>query len=188
MKFGVVGDAVNVAARAESFTVGGEVLITEETRDAVSAPLEARGPIDVRAKGKRHRLRLFAVVLVGEPYGLSVPAEEPDERTLNHVMLLAECERVVGKEVSGTPLRGAITRLGPGGAELMVEEALSVYDDVRLRLRAQEGDVPLEDLYAKVIRSFADAEGHRYRIRFTSVPEAARERLLALGGGDADLG
>lgn len=182
MKYGVVGDAVNVAARVESFTVGGEVLITEASREAATAELTLRGPIEVRAKGKREPMLLFAVVSVGEPYGVAVPAEQPDERTLNHVMLLVEAQRVVGKEVPEALLRGSIIRMSMDSAELVVEEELSVFDNLRLRILTDAGGPPLEDIYAKVVRSFADEDGHRYRVRFTSVPEAAREGLASLVG------
>jgi len=182
MKYGVVGDAVNAAARTESFTVGGEVLITESTRWEVTKHVRVRGPIEVQAKGKKEPMRLFALVSVGPPWDRTVPAETVEERTLPHVMLLAELFRVQGKEVAEEPLNGAVVRLGPEGGELVVPDELSIYDDLRLRIFAPTGggEGPLEDLYGKVTRTIADEEGLRYRFRFTSVPEAERERLAAI--------
>jgi len=182
MKYGLVGDAVNVAGRVESFRVGGEVLISSETHDVVRDDVVARGPIEVQAKGKKEPMRLYAVVSVAGTYDLSVPAEEADTRTLPHVMLLTECWRVVGKEVTGDALQGALVRLGEQGAELVLAAELKIFDNVRLSILASTLGVktPINDVYAKVTRAFAEEQGHRYRIRFTSVPEAERERLEAL--------
>jgi len=120
------------------------------------------------------------VVRVGPPWERTVPAEVEDERTLQHVMLLVECHRILGKEVSDAPLQGALVRLSPEGAELVVGEELSVFDDLRMRIHVPGADGPLDEVYAKVVRSFADEEGRRYRVRFTSVPEAGHEVLAEL--------
>ena len=50
-KYGVVGHHVNFAARIESFTEGGQVLISARTRDACGDRLELKGQQSVRPKG-----------------------------------------------------------------------------------------------------------------------------------------
>ena len=50
-KYGVAGHLVNLAARIESFTVGGQVLVSEATREALAERLGAEGPLEAEAKG-----------------------------------------------------------------------------------------------------------------------------------------
>ncbi len=95
MKYGVLGDDVNIAARAESFTVGGEILVSSSTRHAVAERASFRDPIVVRAKGKSQPLRLYGVVAVGPPYDLLVPGEIPAETRMAKVAIPAEW-RVTG--------------------------------------------------------------------------------------------
>jgi len=50
-KYAVVGAAVNLAARVEGCTVGGQVLMTTETREALGGLAESAPPIHVELKG-----------------------------------------------------------------------------------------------------------------------------------------
>ena len=59
-KYAAVGAAVNLAARIESYTTGGQILISEDTYRAVRAPLVVNGTLQRRAQGRSradHRLR-----------------------------------------------------------------------------------------------------------------------------------
>ena len=178
MKYGVVGDAVNLAARVESFTVGGEVLMSEATRRAAGDEVQARGPIEVRAKGKSEPLRLHALTHVGGAYDLDVPAEAAAVSDLVEVSLPVECYRVDGKEVASAPLVGEAVALGPSGADLRLPGELTVFDNVKLRL-LPPGKGPIDDVYAKVVETKPGGagDGDRTRVRFTSVPDAARRRI-----------
>jgi adenylate cyclase len=46
IKYGVVGNIVNVAAWIETFTVGGQVLVSDATRQALGDRLVADGPFE----------------------------------------------------------------------------------------------------------------------------------------------
>ena len=58
IKYGVVGHAVNLASRLESFTVGGQVLISEFTSQAVAGQFEVVGPLETYAKGVESAIHL----------------------------------------------------------------------------------------------------------------------------------
>lgn len=60
-KYGVVGDTVNMAARIESFTRGGQVLISEATRDRCGDEVAISDDFTVRPKGYERDVRLFEV-------------------------------------------------------------------------------------------------------------------------------
>lgn len=51
LKFGVVGATVNLAARIESFTVGGQILVSTHTLEAASVPFRTVGNLRVNIKG-----------------------------------------------------------------------------------------------------------------------------------------
>src|SRR5512141_774259 len=72
-KYAAVGSNVNLAGRIESFTTGGQLLISESTREAIKAPLRIDGQFQVEPKGAARSLQLYEVGGIGEPYNLSLP-------------------------------------------------------------------------------------------------------------------
>ena len=64
-KYGVVGHNVILAARIESETEGGQVLVSQATHDSCSELLEIRDERSVHLKGFDHDVRLFNVVGIG---------------------------------------------------------------------------------------------------------------------------
>jgi len=184
LKYGVVGDAVNLAARVESFTVGGEILISEATWGHCSEQLEVRGPIEVKAKGKKEPLRLYSVLGVADRYDLRVPTVDLGSR-LADVDIPAELFPVSGKEIATIPVSARLIRLGVDDADALVDRALQVFDNVKVRLRPP-GESTLEDVYAKVTNAEERDGGHVCRLRFTSIPEPDRLKSLTPAPPPAD--
>ena len=64
-KYAAVGSNVNLAARIESFTVGGQLLISEDTRGKVKAPLRIDKQFQVEPKGAASSVLLFEIGAIG---------------------------------------------------------------------------------------------------------------------------
>ena len=73
-KYAAVGSNVNLAGRIESFTTGGQLLISENTREAIKTPLRTIGQFQVEPKGATRSLQLYEVGGIGEPFNLSLPS------------------------------------------------------------------------------------------------------------------
>ncbi len=141
-KYGVVGDPVNTAARVESLTVGGQVLVAGSTVEAVGTSLRAEGPFEVAMKGKEEELPVFEVRGLGE---LEAPGAGPAR--WEPVSLQANLVVLVGKRVEGDGEVVAV--VARGGQRVQVAVSLPVFADVRLRVRGPEG--PSGDVYGKVV-------------------------------------
>ena len=57
----MVGHAVNLASRMESFTVGGQMLTSESTRQVVADQFEVIRPMEAFAKGLEATIHLWEV-------------------------------------------------------------------------------------------------------------------------------
>src|SRR2546426_5481260 len=73
-KYAAVGSNVNLAGRVESFTTGGQVLITGAAREGITASLRIDAQFQVEPKGAARSLQLFEVGGIGEPFTLSLPS------------------------------------------------------------------------------------------------------------------
>ncbi len=60
-KYGAVGAGVNLAARIEANTVGGQILISEATRHRVAADLRVDGRLEIHPKGFEEPVVLFDI-------------------------------------------------------------------------------------------------------------------------------
>ena len=157
-KYGVLGAAVNLTGRIESYTTEGQILISPGTRDAVQAPLRIDHTLSVQPKGVDGSIELSSVTGIGAPYGLFL---EPTAKEELHP--LAEGLRVLfspleGKHGSESRLEGRILALSEKEAVLETEAELACYTNLKLHIGG--------DLYAKV----TDREQRRYRLCFTAKP------------------
>jgi adenylate cyclase len=76
MKYGVVGSAVNLTARIQSFTLGRQVLISESTLKELGGLARVDGHLRVKVKGVENPVCIYDVGALGGDYQLSLPQPE----------------------------------------------------------------------------------------------------------------
>lgn len=157
MKYGVVGEVVNLCGRIEGFTVGGQILISPQTRETVNAELEIRQEQSVFPKGAKAPITISWVVGIGAPYDVTCCREEEALELLSKPVqvpfsIIREkyCEMI-----SHT---GTITALSGDGALLRTDTELKQFDNIQMDIG--------EELFGKVIARERDG----WRVRFTSLP------------------
>jgi class 3 adenylate cyclase len=141
MKYGVVGDAINLAARLEAYTVGSEVLISAATASHLGDEVQLGEARSFVPKGRTEPLVSYPVRALGD---VRAPVHQEARKPAE---LSATLYRVEGKAVSteGQPVR--ITELGPTSVQLQGVE-LSAHDHVCLTIELPEQQ--LTGLYGTV--------------------------------------
>ena len=76
--YSVVGSGVNMASRIESYTVGGQILVSESIRKEAGKILRIDGQRDVLPKGAEDPLRIFAVGGIAGKYNLALEGRDLD--------------------------------------------------------------------------------------------------------------
>ena len=72
MKYGVVGSNVNLTSRIQACTIGGQILVSETTRQEVGNKLKIGKQMEVRAKGVEQPVILFEALGIGGRHKLSL--------------------------------------------------------------------------------------------------------------------
>ncbi|MCX6916969.1 MAG: response regulator [Verrucomicrobia bacterium] len=185
-KYAAVGSNVNLAGRIESFTTGGQLLISESTRERVKSPLRIDGQFQVEPKGATSSLQLYEIGGIGEPFNLSLPSRSvvlcslPQPLPITFTVLE---EKFLGRTVH----EGRLAALTESEAGIEVALSLAPLSNLKIELKSMAGANPGGEIYAKVIGAVVGM-GSQTRIRFTAVsPELkmwiqqTSARLLSAG-------
>jgi class 3 adenylate cyclase len=179
-KYAAVGSNVNLAGRIESFTTGGQVLISENTREKIPAPLRIDGQYKVEPKGATHSLQLYEVGGIGEPFNLSLPSRSvalcPLPQPLPVSFTVLE-EKFAGRTVH----EGRLVSLSESEAGIQSELPLVPLSNLKMELKAVAGANPAGEIYAKVIGPVPGSPGQA-RIRFTSLSPDVRAWVQQTAG------
>jgi len=149
-KYGVVGMPINVAFRIESFTFGGQILISPTTHNKVSELAIIRGTKEVTFKGIEKPMCLYDVVGMDSSYQISLLETKIKPLTQLYPPLPIECFLVKGKTVSDTGITGQITHIGESVAELFLTHEVEAHTNLKIVHAAQKG-TGFSALYAKVL-------------------------------------
>jgi class 3 adenylate cyclase len=178
IKYGVVGNIVNVAARIETFTVGGQVLVSDSTRQALGDRLVADGPFEAEGKGVGAVIRLWEVLALQGGTTLAVPSQVRDLAVL-HPPLEARVRLFLGKQIDRQTHVARLHRLGAGGGEIESDAPLAVFDALQVLLPAASGGDASEILDGKVI-ALSEHEGAQTAlVRFTGIDWDTQARIEA---------
>ena len=173
-KYAAVGSHVNLTGRIESFTVGGQVLISGSTRRAVGTELQIESETVVEPKGVKEPITLYEIGGIGAPFNVSLERNTEPMRLLADPLPLS-FSLLEGKQALQERSAGVIVALSGREAELRTQTPVPPMSNVRLRLESH----PEADIHAKVLARQAHA-GDAQVLRFTSLPAAVAAHLATL--------
>lgn len=156
-KYGVVGSQVNLCGRVESYSIGGQILISPAARRAITASLDIAQEIEVLPKGMTRSMVLSQITGIGEPYAVSCIAEEifPEQLKTDAAITFRMLQ---GKHCMQSKQHGVLCALNQTGAVIRTDHALQELDNICIDACG--------DLFAKVLRRVDDG----WLLRFTSLP------------------
>jgi class 3 adenylate cyclase len=169
-KYGVVGSAVNLTARIESYTVGGQVLISEATRQELGPLAQVGERLEVEAKGIEQPFTIHDIRGMGGEYDLWLSEIAANLIHLPQSMPLLYTV-LDGKRMSEEMHPGHMVKLSAKHAEVYATHPLEPWSDIRMKLTSLNGEELSGDLYAKVMSPLA-GEVLGFSVHFTSIPPA----------------
>ncbi len=167
-KYTVVGSGVNMTSRIESYTVGGQILISESIRKQAGEVLRIDSQQDVFPKGSEIPLRIYEVAGIAGSYNLFLEGKDPAPVTLARKIPIRYTV-LEGKHVGRERLQGLVVRLSKKSAEIALDKPVNLLTNLKMNLGDVDDEFPANDFYGKVIKRLGK-RGHTYMIRFTAIP------------------
>jgi len=184
-KYGIVGSQVNLTYRIESYTTGGQILISETTlKDAGEQLVQINGTKQVTPKGVKEPITIYDVGGIQGKYHLSLQKKEEVFFPLKEPLPL-QYTVLDGKNIGDTKFSANLIHLSPKAALLQIPDPSPDHvqpiplTNLKLNLLSPETEAEFsEDIYGKVLEKPADL-GCFY-IQFTSKPPGVEAKLSAL--------
>jgi class 3 adenylate cyclase len=175
-KYAVVGAAVNLAARVEGCTVGGQILMTAATAERLTDLAEVAPPISVELKGLTAPVALYELRGLSGRFAQRLPEADGDAGVEVDLPLVGAV--IEDKRVHADAFTGSVRRLGRRSLEAAVSADLANLANVRLKLTFPDSARESGDVYGKVIATVTRDGVRLTRIHLTSV-DAVDQAVLA---------
>ena len=178
-KYGVVGHHVNLTARIESFTVGGQVMASEYTIADLAPEVSIAQSLEVEAKGIKEPVTIHEITGIGPPYSLAL---EDDKQTLLPLKqeLPVSFNLLSGKAIADELVTGVLTDAAEGVAALTTGADMELLTNLRMTIPGYAGSED-DQVFSKVTEIVGGENGQRqYIIKLTSAPLDAREYIRSL--------
>ena len=167
-KYAVVGSGVNMTSRIESYTVGGQILISESVRQQAGKVLRIDAQRDVLPKGAEMPLRIYEVGGIAGLFNLALEEKVPTLVTLVRQIPLRYTV-LEDKDAGKKGLDGSVLRLSKNCAEITLSASVEAMVNLKMNLGDVDEKLSARDFYGKVVKR-SEGKGHTHVVRFTSVP------------------
>lgn len=147
MKYNIIGRCVNLCGRIESYTIGGQILVSPYTLELIDNELLVEEQIEIKPKGLRKGLTISSVYGINEPYNIILKRSKND---------LTECETPIdisifpldGKQVCDEAVPGQIIAVSKKLLHITTDAEFDKYDNLLIKSTGES--------YCKIIEKCHD--------------------------------
>ena len=181
-KYGVVGSNVNLTSRIESYTVGGQTLVSQRTLEACDGLVRVDDQLEVMPKGVKNPIIISEIGGIGGEFNIFLPEKKEVElrpltkKVFFHFIILA------GKHASTDTHIGKILKMTGKEAEIEAPISVEKLNNVKVSLVDENGKELANDLYAKITKNISE-NPILFRVNFTSVPNEVEKVFKEISGG-----
>ena len=169
-KYAVVGSGVNMTSRIESYTSGGQILVSESVYRKIHLLLRIDSEKEVLPKGAATPMRIYEVGGISGEHQLVLNVDREDWITLPTPISI-EYTTLSGKDITRNQQKGKIQKISSSAIVLELEEELSMMQNIKLNLVHVPHKISSKDIYGKVLeKRSSSGTSHSFHIRCTSVP------------------
>ena len=169
-KYAVVGSGVNMTSRIESYTSGGQILVSESVYRKIHHLLRIDSEKEVLPKGAATPMRIYEIGGISGEHQLVLNVDREDWLKLPTPIEI-EYTTLNGKDIAQKQQKGKIQDISSSAIVLELEEDLSIMQNIKLNLVHVSHKIRSKDIYGKVLEKKEHSEKqYLFHIRCTSVP------------------
>ncbi len=177
-KYGVVGRNVNLASRIESYTVGGQVLVSNSTREACGDILHIGEQVKVVPKGMQTPITVSEAIGITGEFNIHLPQHKTPHWHEQSPPLPIMFYVLEGKYSNEEGHEGHIVQLAERVAIIRSSHHCVHLSNMKFTLFDLEQQVLSTEIYAKVTEVLAAHDNiYEFKITFTSVPPEIKDLL-----------
>lgn len=169
-KYGAVGSDVNFTGRMESYSVGGQVLVSEAVVRSLGDLLNIKQTLEVRMKGIPERVSLYDVI--GMTGSLTLPSRDETPIPLGKSMIVS-VRRLNHKTLDKKGIPARLTHTSHTSAVILFTEKISLWEDIRVELPREVNRPDGGEFYGKVVAVEQQQVGWETLVRTTSISSQA---------------
>lgn len=170
MRYNVLGSVVNECSRIESYSVGGQILVSKEMISGIEANVKLGNAMEIAAKGIRKPISIYqflGISLDGGWMNLCNRSEDILHKVDDGVVL--ELSKINRKIIDSKTTTFRIESISAQEASLLGEkkdvEEFREYDNVAIRALSADGKMIFDNVYGKVMGIF----DYGLKVRFTHI-------------------
>ena len=167
-KYAVVGSGVNLTSRIESYTVGGQILVSESVYQEAGNQIRIDSQRDVLPKGAKTPLKIYEVGGIAGDYNIALDSDAPQRFELRQPIPM-QYETLRKKDTSDRSCKGSIRTLSKSDAEITLNEEIDLYTDLKIQLVDVDEKLSTKPFYCKLVQGLGDASTD-CMVRFTMLP------------------
>ncbi len=171
-KYTVMGSTVNLASRIESYSVGGQVLVSESLLHEIKEIVRIDAQMRVKPKGFNEAIIMFDIGGIND---ITLPEDKETLVTLIEPISV-EWNAIEGKQVNAKKNIGKLLKLSANNAEIISDRNLEPLTNLQMIFIDSKQEKRMNNVYAKVVEVSLGNSSHCW-IRFTAVPPDVAEWL-----------
>ena len=176
-EFTVIGDGVNLASRIESYSLRGQVLISEHSYRLVKDRIEIGSVNTVHVKGKSDLVKLYEVKAIQFEQHLQVPEREVRSSMRVEIDTPFRFQLLDGKTVLPEFYQGLIKDISYDGIFAVVEMPIDNLSNIKFKLALSLIGGEQKDIYGKIVSVRKISGGYGCGIEFTGLDDQSRDSI-----------
>lgn len=169
-KYAVVGKNVNLAARIESYSIGGQVLISESTLKSCGHILDILDQMEVTPKGIQGSINVYSVGGIGAEYAIQKLAAQNQAMVSPPMDLLALFVVLQEKQVGKELFEGAIVGVSSSTIAIRMTAQVACFADLKITILHNSQEITSE-LFGKVTKVSCEGQNTLIQVAITSMPD-----------------